>query len=115
MATVTVYSLMAEEEVAPVVLTASDDAAINLSRKSVMIIENTTGVDVDINVIGDTATSVECDGVGTIDLSGGKTFTITANAVEKIPLNPTYQEWLKSGALTITNGAGCEAYILQLD
>lgn len=114
MATVTVYDFVTEEQIVPVTLTASDDASLSLSKKSHIIIDNITAGALTVNILGDTATSIECNGVGTIDLSGGKDFSIPTGEVHKIPLNPYYQEWIQSGAITITGGTGATAYIIEI-
>ena len=115
MATVTTYQLLAEEEVTAVTMTASDDAEIDLNKTAVLIVENSTGGDLTLNVSSANVTTIDIDGVGTIDLSGGKDFTLTDGAIEKIPFIPKYKKYVDgdSGTIALTGGTGATAYILQ--
>jgi hypothetical protein len=114
MATLNKYTFGAEAAIVPVTLTASDDAIVDLSKKTTLVVFNGTAGSLDINVVGDTATSATCSGIGSIDLTGGKTFTVGIGATFQFPLNTKYKEWLGDGNLTITGGTGAEAYILEV-
>jgi len=114
MAVINKYNLLVEEAITPTVLSASDTVELNLAKKSVLIVENASGGSLTINVKGDTATSVNCSGVGDIDLTGGKEFTVADGTAFKFPLNATYQAWLGDGNLTITGGDLGLAYIFEV-
>lgn len=114
MAALNSYDFTTEEVIVPVTLTASDTAVVDLQKKATLLVFNDTAGSLDITVVGDTATSTVCDGVGSIDLTGGKTFTAGIGETFKFPLNSTYQKWLGDGNLTITGGTGATAYILYV-
>jgi hypothetical protein len=114
MAVISNYKFLTEEAVVPLVLGASDTAVVDLSKKSNLIVRNDTAGSLNVNVKGDTATDTNCDGVGAVDLTSGKTFTVGISETFKFPLNATYQAWLGDGNLTITGGDAAEAYILEV-
>jgi len=114
MAVLNKYAFLAEEIIVPVTLAASDTAEVTLSKKTALVVVNATGGPLTINVKGDTATTATCDGLGSIDLTGGKDFTVADGETFKFPLNATYQKWLGDGNITITGGTGAEAYILEV-
>lgn len=108
------YAFGAEAAIVPVTLTASDTVLIDRSKQSILVVFNDTVGSLSVNVVGDTATSVVCAGVGSIDLTGGKTFVVAAGATFQIPLNTKYKEWLGDGNLTITGGLAATAYVLEI-
>jgi hypothetical protein len=114
MAVLNKYTFLTEEVIFPVTLTASDTAVVSLNKKSALIVENSTGGPLTINIKGDTATSKVCEGIGSVDLTGGKPFSIADTETKKFPLNATYQAWLGDGNVTITGGTGATAYILEV-
>ena len=113
MAVINKYTLGAEEVVVPVTLTASDTAVLDLAKKSTLLVTNDTAGALNIVVVGDTATTANCPGIGSIDLTGGKTFPVGIGETFKFPLNSTYQAWLGDGNLTITGGDDATAYIIE--
>lgn len=113
MAVINKYTLQSEGAIVPVTLTASDTAVLDLSKTSSLIVFNDTIGALNVTVIGDTATTTVCKGVGSIDLTGGKTFPVAVGETFKFPLNGTYKEWLGDGNLTITGGLDAEAYIIE--
>ena len=113
MAVINSYTFSAEEAIVPTVLGASDTVKVSLSRSSILVINNASGGSLTVNVLGDTATSTVCAGVGTIDLTGGKDFVVADATQFKIPLNTKYQDWLGDGNLTITGADTATAYVLQ--
>lgn len=114
MAVINKYTFSTEESIVPTVLSATDTVLVSLSRGSVLIVDNVTASPLTVNVLGDTATTTVCSGVGSIDLTGGKDFVVAANTLLKIPLNTKYQDWLGDGNLTITGGDLAEAYVLEV-
>jgi hypothetical protein len=115
MAVVNKYNFIAEEAITPVTLTAADTATLDLDKTNhVMIIENSTGGDLTVNVSSSGVTTIDVSGVGEIDLSGGKDFSVIDGTVVKIPLTPKYEKWLdgSSGEIDITGGTGATAYII---
>lgn len=113
MAVLNKYKLRVEEKITPVTLTASDTVKVSLTLGSVLFIDNVTAGTLSLNIKGDTATTTECPGVGTIALSLGHSYSVPAGEVHKVPLNPQIQKWLGDGNLTITGGDGAEAYIIE--
>lgn len=108
------YASTLEGEITPVTLDGTTDTVeVSTSSKSTLYVSNATGGDLTLNVAGDTATSVTVAGLGSIDVSVGKSFTITDATTQSIPLNATYQDYLGDGNLTLTGGAGCTAYIVE--
>lgn len=96
-------------------MTASDTAIVGVKNKrSTLIIDNSTGGDLTINIVGNTATFANCSGIGEIDLTGGVSVTVVDGDLIKFPLNPYYKQWLGDGNLTITGGTGAVAYILEV-
>jgi hypothetical protein len=114
MAVISNYGFLTEEVIVPLVLGASDTAVVDLSKKSNLIVRNDTAGILSLVVIGDTATTTNCSGVGDIDLTGGLTFDVGIGETYKFPLNATYKDWLGDGTLTITGGDAAEAYILEV-
>ena len=112
MATVLAYNLLYEGVIVPATLTGTDDAVYVIGNSGAMIVENSTGGDLTINVQGAGATTVRCKGVGDIDLSGGKDFVVTDGTTARLNFVPLNQSWLGDGNLTITGGTGAKAYIL---
>lgn len=100
--------------IAVTTLGASDTAVVDLAKKTTLVVNNITAGALTLNVVGDTATSTECAGVGVIDLTGGVTAAIGVGEVYNLPLNPAIQKWLGDGNITITGGDGAEAYILEV-
>jgi hypothetical protein len=114
MAVLNKYTFGAEGAIVPVTLTASDSVALDLSKKSILVIENASGGPLTVNVVGDTATSYTCSGVGSIDLTGGLDFVVADGTTFQAPLNATYKQWLGDGNLTITGGLAATAYVLEI-
>lgn len=114
MATLNKYTFNEEDTIVPVALTGADDVTLNASKTSVLIVENASVGDVTINVLGDGVTSKVCQGVGTIDLSGGQDFVVTASSTLKFQLHPFHSAWLGTGLVNITGGtADLTAYVLE--
>lgn len=114
MAVINKYNIVTEELIVPTVLGASDTVKVDLNKTTSLFIDNNSGGPLTVNVLGDTATSVSCKGVGTIDLTAGKDFVVADGELFKIPLNTEYQAWLGDGNLTITGGDLAEAYLLEV-
>jgi len=114
MAVINKYNFLVEEVIVPTTLAASDTVKVDLQKQSVLVVENATGGSLTVNVIGDTATTTVCSGLGEIVLTGGKDFIVADVTTLKIPLNSTYQKWWGDGNLTITGGLNATAYILEV-
>lgn len=114
MAVINKYTFADEEVIVPTVLSASDTVQVSLTASSALFILNETGGSLTVNVKGDTATSVNCDGVGSIDLTGGKDIVVANGEQYKFPLNTTYQAWLGDGNLTITGGDLALAWVVEV-
>ena len=114
MAIIESYEFRKEGIITPTVLGVSDTATVNLNKSTTLIVTNDTGATLSINVTGDTATYVDCDGIGEIDVSGGVTFDVLDGETYKLPLNTQYQKWLGDGNITVTGGDLATAYILDI-
>jgi len=114
MAVINKYKFSTEEVITPIILGASDTVQVTLTSSSSLFVQNDTGGPLTVNVLGDTATEFNCPGVGFIDLTGGKDFTVADGELYKFPLNTTYKEWLGDGNLTITGGDLATAYVLEV-
>lgn len=114
MAIVESFEFGKEGTITATTLTASDVAVVNLSRKATLIINNVTAGALTVNIVGDTATTKVCAGIGEIDLTDGIDAAVGIGEVYRLPLNSERQYWLGDGNITITGGDGAEAYILEV-
>ena len=115
MATVTAYDvrLLGRQAITPTTLTADDDFVLN-TRQQVLVVSNTTGGDLTINILGDQATTVACPGVGNVDVSGGFDALVSDGQTIYIPIN-SIRSYLSdtTNQPNITGGTGLAAYILE--
>lgn len=113
MAEITKYSKSYDGALTAATLDGADTAALTLQGSATLYIDNATGAEVTLNVLGDTATSTSINGYGALDLTTGLNFTVADASEQSIPLNGKYKFWLGDGNLTITGGTGCTAYIVE--
>lgn len=91
-------------------LTGTDDFVYSNQSNEILIMENTTGSDVVVTIDGDGSSTVNCPGVGDIDVSAGIALTVTANSFEQIQLS-SISAYLQ-GTIAVTGGTGVSAAIL---
>lgn len=99
MATIVRTSLGLANDVTPTELTGSDDF---VGATGILYIHNTTGSSQTIVIDGDGSTTVECDGVGDVDVSGGYSVSVAAGNLAQIPLQDI-RAYL-SGNIAVTGG-----------
>lgn len=75
-----------------------------------LIFSNDSGSTITPNILGDEATTVECQGVGTIDVSGGISQAIADGESWGVRLG-TISGYL-SGNISITSGTGLKAQLI---
>lgn len=93
-------------------LGASDTFTYNSTKKPVLVLNNVTAGALTPNIDGDGATTVQCTGVGTIDVSGGfDVSSVAAGETVAIPLN-SISAYL-SGTIALTGADGMEAQLLE--
>jgi len=113
MAVVNKYTFNDDDVIVPTTLTASDTAVLSLSKTSVIIVSNDTAGALTLNIKGDTATSIHCPGVGSIDLTGGLDVLIGVGETLKYRLSEERKAWLGDGNVTLTGAVDATAYILE--
>lgn len=101
-----------DRTVTTLVLGVSDTFAYNAAKRPVLIINNITAGAITPNIDGDGATTVQCAGVGSVDVSGGfTTGSIAAGDSAAIPLKSI--EAYLAGTIAMTGGDGAEAQLLE--
>lgn len=86
-------------------LDGSTDSFSYSGGDEVLILENTTGAEVTVNLKGDQATTVTRSGITVIDVSGGKSVTLAANSFTKITLRDANAYLTDSGGQPDITGA----------
>ena len=101
-------------------LTGTDDLAVKAGFTQLLVLENTGASTPTVNILGDQATTVACNGIGDpIDVSGGFDVVFTASgtdgAVQIIPLSSISAYTNDAGnAPAVTGGTSdIEAYIIE--
>lgn len=93
-------------------LGASDTLTYTQSKNPILILNNITGGPLTPNIDGDGGSTVQVEGIGSVDVSGGfTTSSIAAGATAAIPLN-SINKYLQGG-VTVTGGDGIEATLLE--
>lgn len=113
MAVVNKYTFNNDDVIVPLTLGASDTAVVSTSKTSVIIVTNDTAGALTLNIKGDTATSVDCPGVGDIDLTGGLDVLVGIGETRKYRLSEARKAWLGDGNITLTGATGATAYIIE--
>lgn len=92
-------------------LGASDTFTFKPNVRQVLELVNPTGGNITVTLDGAGGTSVSKQGVGAIDVSAGKSFTVNASSRLSIPLN-LYSDYLQ-GVIAVTGGTGLTAVLLE--
>lgn len=93
-------------------LSASDTFVYNGSRNPVLILDNPTAGALTPNIDGAGGTTVAVTGIGNVSVSNGYTTpSIPAGGRAFIPLK-SIEKYLQ-GVITVTNGSGLKASILE--
>lgn len=92
---------------------SSDTFTFDAAKNPILILSNPTGDALSPVIDGDGSTTVFCQGVGSIDVSGGYDGfgSIAAGAVKAVRL-VAGKEYLK-GTIAITGGTGLVAQLLE--
>jgi hypothetical protein len=99
--------------VSKITLGSSDTLTFNPSKDPVLVLDNVTGGALTPKIDGAGGTTVPVAGVGSVDVSGGYDVPVAmaAGVINAIPLKSI--SGFLQGVVTITNGSGIKAYILE--
>ena len=86
-------------------LDGSSDAIAYTGGDEVLVLENTSGSEVTVTLLGNQATSVTRSGITRIDVSGGKSIALPANSYTKIFLRDASAYLTDSDNQPAINGA----------
>ena len=90
----------------------NDTLVYNNTRNPILCLRNPTAGALSPTIVGSTATTVSVAGIAPINVSAGYAVgAIAAGAVVTIPLNTIFG--YLSGAISVTNGAGLVATLLE--
>lgn len=94
-------------------LGASDNIEFTAGKNQILVLHNVTGSILAPRITGSDAGTANVSGIGSVDLSAGylSSPTIPAGEYSFIPLD-SIDKWLQ-GVVTITEGAGIEAFIIE--
>jgi hypothetical protein len=97
----------------PITLAGSDTLTYNSAKNPVLVLFNPTASPITPTIIGDEASAaVDVPGYGTVDASAGLSAgSIAADAHKCIALRDIFQ--YLTGAVTIENGTGLHAFLLE--
>lgn len=94
--------------------TLGADDTLTFTGSMYLILSNATGGSLSPVLTGDTATSAEVQGIGTIDLTGGSDiFGAIADGTEKMLKLSVIQKYLE-GTVTISGGTGLTARLIKV-
>lgn len=93
-------------------LTADDTITFNARKKQLLVLRNPTGGTLTATVDGSTGTTVAVQGIGQVDVSGGKAIAVGAGLSVAVVLS-TISEYCK-GIVHLTGGAGLVAQLFDL-
>lgn len=85
-------------------LTASDTITFNPGKKQLLVLRNTTGGSLTLNIDGAGGTTVQAPGVGSVNVSAGLNITVAAGASVAVVLS-TVSAYLQ-GVVTLTGASG---------
>lgn len=94
-------------------LTSSNTIQYKRQAGMVLMLYNTTGSPVVVNIVGTQPVPINAPGYGgPINTSGGKSITVPANATTYIPLDGMWAFLEGNGTVTLANGTGLVAGLL---
>lgn len=107
----TVPSKTAQFNVVRNTLTGADEMKYLRGKGQLMLLTNSTGSTIVVNLKGDTAGVVTVTGYGNASAAAGKNVTVPANTIVGIMLDSS-SEYLKGSVVDVTNGLGLTAVLL---
>lgn len=112
--TTTAVSTTDSSTISVTTLDGASDTFTLTTATGLLILENPTGGAISPIITGDGSATVECQGVGVIDVSGGTDIfgSISAGAEKVLKVN-IVKEYLQ-GTITITSGSTLTARFLEL-
>lgn len=93
-------------------LTASDTITFNPGKKQLLVLRNTTGGSLTLNIDGAGGTTVQAPGVGAVSVASGLNIPVSAGASVAVVLS-TVSAYLQ-GVVTLTGASGLTAQLFDL-
>lgn len=93
-------------------LSASDTITFNPGKKQLLVLRNTTGGSLTLNIDGAGGTTVQAPGVGSVNVSAGLNIPVAAGASVAVVLS-TVIAYLQ-GVVTLTGASGLTAQLFDL-
>ena len=93
-------------------LTASDTITFNPGKKQLLVLRNTTGGSLTLNIDGAAGTTVQAPGVGSVSVASGLNIPVAAGASVAVVLS-TVSAYLQ-GVVTLTGASGLTAQLFDL-
>ncbi len=93
---------------------SSDTFTFSAGKTAILILSNETGGSLSPVITGSTATTATCDGIGSIDLTGGTDIFGAIADGTKVALRVGVVSQYLQGTITITGGTGLTAEYLEL-
>lgn len=93
-------------------LGADDTITVDLTKKQLLVLTNTTGGSLTATIDGSTGTTVSVPGVGSVDVSGGKAIAVGAGLSVAVMLN-TISAYCQ-GVVHITGAATLKAQLFDI-
>lgn len=93
-------------------LSASDTITFDANKKQLLVFRNTTAGSLTVTIDGSLGTSVNCPGVGTIDVSAGKAIVLAAGTSFAVVLS-TISAYCQ-GVVTLSGASGLTAQLFDL-
>ena len=93
-------------------LGSSDTLTYDASKKQLLVLRNTTGGSLTLNIDGDGGTSVGVPGVGSVSVSSGVNVTVASGASKSVLLS-SISAYLQ-GVVTLTGASGLTVQLFNL-
>ena len=93
-------------------LSADDTITFNTNKKQLLVLRNTTGGSLTATIDGSTGTTVNCPGVGPVDVSAGLAIVLAAGVSKAVVLSSISAYC--QGIVHITGAATCTAQLFDL-
>jgi hypothetical protein len=94
-------------------LTASDTIIFNSTKVQILLVTNTTAAALSLKIDGDAGTTVHVPGIGTIDVSVGKTIVVPATTGSKLITLSTISAYCQ-GVVTLSGASGAKVRLIEL-
>lgn len=92
-------------------LGSSDTLTYDSSKKQLLVLRNTTGGSLTLNIDGADGTTVSVPGVGTVNVSSGVNVTVAAGASKSVLLS-SIRAYLQ-GVVTLSGASGMTAQLFN--